>query len=92
VAFSPDGKQIVTGSADKSEKVWDAQTGAELLTLRGHQNTVMCVALSPDGARLIACDLAGTAKVWDARPLDRAAPPKAPTLPPNEVKRPGASP
>ncbi len=35
VAFSPDGDRIVTGSADNTAKVWDAHTGAELLTLKG---------------------------------------------------------
>ena len=35
-AFSPDGKRIVTGSWDRTAKVWDAGTGQELLTLKGH--------------------------------------------------------
>ncbi len=36
VSFSPDGKRIVSGSDDNSLKVWDAQTGQETLTLKGH--------------------------------------------------------
>ena len=36
VAYSPDGQRIVTGSADHTAKVWDAASGKELLTLRGH--------------------------------------------------------
>src|SRR5439155_25147218 len=34
VCFSPDGKRIVSGSWDKTVKVWDAHTGQEQLTLR----------------------------------------------------------
>ena len=36
VAFSPDGKRIVTGSVQNTVKVWDAETGQEILTLKGH--------------------------------------------------------
>ena len=35
-SFSPDGSRIVTGSWDKTAKVWDAENGAEVLTLKGH--------------------------------------------------------
>jgi len=36
VAFSPDGKRIVSGSGDKTVKVWDADTGKEIFSLKGH--------------------------------------------------------
>ena len=36
VAFSPDGKRLVSGSEDETVKVWDAETGQETLTLKGH--------------------------------------------------------
>ena len=36
VAFSPDGKRIVSGSWDKTVKVWDAATGTEIFSLKGH--------------------------------------------------------
>ena len=35
-SFSPDGSRIVTGSQDQTAKVWDAKSGAEVLTLKGH--------------------------------------------------------
>ena len=38
VAFSPDGQRIVTGSGDQTAKVWDAASGKELLTLKGHSS------------------------------------------------------
>ena len=40
MAYSPDGKRIVTGSEDKTVKVWDAETGQEVLTLKGHTDQV----------------------------------------------------
>ncbi len=67
VAFSPDGKRIVTGSLDATAKVWDAQSGKELLTLKGHSSSVMSVAFSPDGTRIVTGSTDGTAKVWDAQ-------------------------
>ena len=36
-AFSPDGERVVTGSTDQTA-IWDAETGAPLLTLRGHRS------------------------------------------------------
>jgi WD40 repeat protein/Flp pilus assembly protein TadD len=67
VAFSPDGTRIVTGSADRTAKVWDARTGAPLLDLQGHTSWVRCVSFSPDGTRIVTSSEDGTAKVWDAR-------------------------
>jgi WD40 repeat protein len=49
VAFSPDGKQVVSGSDDQTVRLWDATTGAALQTLEGHSITVSSVAFSPDG-------------------------------------------
>ena len=64
VAFSPSGKRIASGGRDNLVKVWDAETGKALLTLRGHGDRVTSVAWSPDGKRLISCG--STVKVWDA--------------------------
>jgi len=74
VAFSPDGRRIVTSSQDHTAKVWDAEMGQEVLTLKGHTVTVWSVAFSPDGKRIItgggegdsSGDLPGEAMVWDA--------------------------
>ena len=53
MAFSPDGRRIVSGSGDKTMKVWDAATGQETLTLRDTPNSVS-VAFSPDGRRIVS--------------------------------------
>ena len=56
-SFSPDGSRIVTGSSDRTAKVWDAKTGAELLTLKGHTGGVSSASFSPDGSRIVTGEL-----------------------------------
>ena len=64
--WSPDGRRILTGSDDKSAKVWDAETGKELFPLKGHSREVTSVAWSPDGRHLLTGSKDHTARVWDA--------------------------
>jgi len=66
VAFSPDGQRIVTGSWDRTAKVWEAASGRELLTLKGHNHYVSSAAFSPDGQRIVTGSWDHTAKVWEA--------------------------
>ena len=40
VAFSPDGKRLAVGERDETVKVWDARSGQEMLTLKGHTDAV----------------------------------------------------
>ena len=68
VAFSADGRRIVSGSSDKTVKVWNATTGKELVTLKGHNSSVWGVAFSPDGERIVSGSYDHTSKVWDIAP------------------------
>ncbi len=65
-AFSPDGSRIVTASTDKTAKVWNAESGKELLTLTGHGDTLLSASFGPDGRRIVTASGDKTAKVWDA--------------------------
>jgi hypothetical protein len=66
VAFSPDGRRIVSGSNDSTLKVWDTVTGQNLLSLEGHTSNVLSVVFSPDGRRIVSGSHDETVKVWDA--------------------------
>ncbi len=65
VAFSPDGKRIVSGSDDHTVKVWDADRGVQVLSLQGHTGMVLSVAFRPDGKRIASGSNDQTIKVWD---------------------------
>ena len=66
VAFSPNGCALVSGSTDKTIKLWDAASGQLLRTLTGHANSVSPVAFSPDGRTLVSGSADKTIKLWDA--------------------------
>lgn len=68
IAFQKDGKTVVTGSFDKTVRVWDATTGKQLRVYggqAGHQNLVLTVDLSPDGQSILSGGSDNTARVWD---------------------------
>jgi uncharacterized protein (TIGR02996 family) len=68
VALSPDGKRIASGTSDGAVQLWEVAGGAQLATLRGHEDGVEAVTFAPDGRRLASGSHDGTVRVWD---LDR---------------------
>ncbi|KAF7346297.1 WD-REPEATS-REGION domain-containing protein [Mycena sanguinolenta] len=67
VAFSPNGKQIVSGSNDKTVQVWDAENGEMIAgPFHGHTSLVNSVAFSSDSKRIVSGSSDKTVRVWDA--------------------------
>ena len=68
VAFSPDGKQVVSGSSDKTVRLWDAKTGKAMgEPWQGHSDYVLSVAFSPDGKQVVSGSRDRTMRLWDAK-------------------------
>ncbi len=76
VAFSPDGTKIVSGSYDKTIKVWDlgalrpqiapSWPKLTLEKMNAHSGIIMSVAFSPDGTKIVSGSWDNTIKVWDS--------------------------
>jgi WD40 repeat protein len=68
VAFSPDGKRLVSASADYTLLLWDVRTGKTIGDpLTGHGKEVFSAAFSRDGRRIVSGMGDGTIRLWSVR-------------------------
>ena len=68
VAISSDGRWLVTGSADKTARLWDLSSETPescAHVLQGHTDSINAVAFSPDGRWLVSGSADKTARLWD---------------------------
>jgi len=63
-SFSPDGKRIISGSGDETIKVWDAETGREIISIC-HNSPVYTCALSPDNKSIVSGSKYNL-QIWEA--------------------------
>lgn len=67
VAFSPDGKQLVSCGGDRMLKLWNVATGKLLWSKSVHTSTIRGVDFSPDGTMIATGSYDRTIKLWDAK-------------------------
>lgn len=75
LAFSPDGKILVSGGDDFSIKLWDVDSGKELKSGK-HSARVRTVAFSPDGKLIASADDSGIIKIWDVKTMENVVLPR----------------
>ncbi|KAL9939720.1 hypothetical protein V8E36_001537 [Tilletia maclaganii] len=64
--FSPSGRLLLTGSGDKTARIWDLTSESPLHTLTGHANWVLCAEWEPRERKAATGDKDGVVFVWDA--------------------------
>jgi WD40 repeat protein len=65
LAVAPDGRYVVSGSDDRTLRVWDLATGETTRTLQGHTGCVRDLAVTPDGRYVVSGSDDRTLRVWD---------------------------
>ena len=63
--MTPDGRRVVSASAEETLKIWDLESGRSLATLEGHAYGVNACVVTPDGRRIVSASYDNTLKVWD---------------------------
>jgi WD40 repeat protein len=65
IAYSPDGKYLISGGEDQTVRIWDTQTGAQKRILKGIAGPINCVVVTHDGKHLIAGTSKGKLVYWN---------------------------
>jgi GTPase SAR1 family protein/uncharacterized CHY-type Zn-finger protein len=65
IVITPNGKQIISGSMDRTLRVWDLASGRCLTTLEGHSDLVEAIVITPDGKQIISGSDDTRLRVWD---------------------------
>lgn len=96
VAWSPDGQRLATASSDRTVRIWDGESGAEIIVVGAHTGGVESVSWSPDGRRIASAARDGTSRIWDAtisiKELVPSLPPRLPETDCRGTAQPHASP
>jgi WD40 repeat protein len=64
-AITPDGRRVVSGSHDRTVRIWDLDRGRELLTFQGHESAVSSLAITANGRFAVTGSHDGIIKVWE---------------------------
>jgi len=72
VLFSPDGEKALTASDDHTARLWNLETGKEIMTLEGHAAPVLCACFSPDGDKIATASADGEVMIWPVDVLSAA--------------------
>jgi WD40 repeat protein len=67
------GYLVASGSSDRTVRLWEAATGRQLVTLRGHRDDVWGVALAPDASSVLSGSADRTLRLWSTTPPSRAS-------------------
>jgi WD40 repeat protein len=81
VAFSPNGRLLVTASSDSTARIWNAASGKPVSPPLVHAKAVLSASFSADGLRVVTGAADGTLRVWDAATGEALTPPWKQTSP-----------